>query len=155
MLPRAAAFQLPKAIECLDWASEWDFGKPPCVCARKLNCACELEPNYHPADTPPRHTFGCLVLSHISKTQSWQQNCLKLVPGRQLVHGAPILVAGETQNRHSWLTCVSTLLGMFHLTEFLMSFVTSHVLIPCLSKNPRVLPEFQLLQHQMEEHVSF
>lgn len=54
-----------------------------------------------------------------------------------------------------WLTCVRALLGMFHLPAFLMSFVTSNVLIPCLSKDPRVLPEFQLLQRQMEERVSF
>lgn len=38
----------------------------------------------------------------------------------------------------SWLMCVKALLGMFHLPAFLMSFVTSNVLIPCLSKDPRV-----------------
>lgn len=54
----------------------------------------------------------------------------------------------------SWLTRTRALLGMFHLPA-LMSFVTSNVLIPCLSKDPRVLPEFQLLQHQVEEHAAF
>lgn len=53
----------------------------------------------------------------------------------------------------SWPTCVRALLGMFNLMA-LMSLLTSNVLIPCVGKDPRVLQEFQLLQHRMGENVA-
>lgn len=50
-------------------------------------------------------------------------------------------------------TCVRALLGMFNLLA-LMSFLTSNVLIPCVGNDPRLLQEFQLLQHQKGENVA-
>lgn len=54
----------------------------------------------------------------------------------------------------SWPTRVRALLHVVNLLA-LMSFLTSNVLIPCADKDPRLLQEFQLLQHQMGENVAF
>lgn len=63
------------------------------------------------------------------------------------------LVAQTRPLLASWPTCARALLGMFNLLA-LISFLTSNVLIPCVGKDPRLLQEFQLLQHQMGENVA-